>query len=442
MADGTVIQRLGAYLAGVTYEDLPPDVVELAKTRVLNGLAVSFPGKDLPAAVVAWNMVKANSGACTLIGRSEKVPPLDAALANGVSGHTVLQEDVGSGGHPSPVIIPAALAAGEQVGASGREVITAIVMGYEAQGRIFRGFTQHNRRSGFRSVSQLGVFGAAAVGAKLLKLDASATTSALGFAANLAGGVYRGFAEGAMDPYYQAGLASRNGLTAAYIAQHGGVATPMVLEGAQGFYLAFTGSTEKVEDVVKGFGEGFDISSIQSKPYATSHGNHEPTDLAVSLAEQVDDVGRVRFAILRVPASTRATSGKDNLPPFHNYTMAQMSLRFCVASALMKRPVTSIDYFREHYDDREVWDLAYRIQVVGDEGRKVTALEVHLDDGRTLSLEEDRSYKWRPNTENLKTLFRDMAGKSLGQRTEAVIDSIMGLDELDDVRELTAGIAG
>ena len=443
MEQATIAQTLGRYLVGMKYDDLPPDVVELAKTRVLNGIGVSYPGKDLPAAVVAWKTVKDNVGPCTLIGHPEKVPAEDAALANGVAGHTILQEDVGAGGHPSVVVIPAALAVGEEVSASGRDVLAAIVAAYEAQGRISRGVTNHIRASGLRTVSLFGVFAAATAAGRLFGLSDEEMANALGFAGILAAGYYQGFAEGAMDPFFEVALSSQNGVRAARIAKNGGVASPLAFEGASGFMKAFTGSTENAQGIVKGLGEGFEIRSIASKPYATSRGNHDPIDLAVSISEQVKDPSQIRYGILRVATTTRATSGKDNLPPFRNITMAQMSLRFCVAAALLKRPVKSFEFFRDHYDDPEVSDLAYRVQVMGDEARKVPSLEVCLEDGKRIKLEEDRSHKFDPDTKQLEEFFQTLVGNASGdQRAAELRDAIMGLDEAKDIHELTDKLTG
>ena len=443
MATQSITERLGEYLARVTFDDLPSDVVELGKTRVLNAMAVSIPGARIASSIAAWKAMRHAKGVCSIIGHAEKAPAADAALANGVAGHVLLQEDIGSGGHPGPVIIPTALAVGEQVSASGKEIIAAIVLGYETQGRIFRGLTQHQSRAGFRSVSMIGVFGAAATASKLLKLDKEKTANALAFSASMASGVYQGFAEGTADCFYQAGFATRNGITAALIAEQGGLASPLALEGANGFYRAFTGSTERVHEVVRGLGETFDIRDIQSKPYGTSSGNHDPIDLAVSIRGQLGSAKDIKWIILTVPASTRATAGKDSLPPYRNMTMAQMSLRFCVAAALLGRPVTSYEYFRDHYNDAEVEELAYRTQVVGEEGRRIVALEVRLQEGKSIRLEEDRSYKWKPNTQALEKFFHETTKSVLDRsKGERIVDTIMGLDAVKDIHELTAQVSG
>ncbi|MSQ24941.1 MAG: MmgE/PrpD family protein [Dehalococcoidia bacterium] len=442
MATQSVVERLGEYLAHVTFDSMPPDVVELGKTRILNAMAVSIPGAHIAGSIAAWKAMLHNKGPCSIIGHAEKVPAPDAALANGVAGHVLLQEDIGSGGHPGPVIIPTALAVGEQVSASGKEILTAIVMGYETQGRIFRGLTQHQSRAGFRSVSMIGVFGAAATASRLLKLDQAKTANALAFSASLASGVYQGFAEGTADCFYQAGFAARNGITAALIAEQGGLASPLALEGANGFYRAFTGSTERVPEVVKGLGETFDIRGIQSKPYGTSSGNHDPIDLAVSIGRQLRSPKDIKWVILTVPASTRATAGKDSLPPYRNMTMAQMSLRFCVAAALLQRPITSYEYFRDHYDDAEVEDLAYRTQVVGEEGRRIAALEVRLQDGKSIRLEEDRSHKWKPDTQALEKFFHETTRSVLDRsKGEKIVETIMRLDKVKDIHELTVQLS-
>lgn len=440
MAQSTVLTKLAEFLSGLRYEDLSADVVEMARTRVLDGLAVSIAGRELPWSVAAWEAVRRNRGVCTVIGRSETVPAVDAVMANGVIGHSILQEDIGPGAHPSTVVVPTALAVGEEIGASGRQITTAIVVGYEAVGRIEQGLTQHAARSGFRILPLLAPFAAAAATAHLWGLSAAQTANALGFSANLASGLYQGFAEGTMEAYFHAGIGARNGVTAATIARVGAMASPWTFEGAHGFFRTFTGTTERASAVIDGLGKHFAILRTYRKAYPTSHSNQLAVDFARQLRGQVGEPRHIRHVVLAIPAQKEATPGRNGHPPLHNMLQAQMNVRFCCAAALLGRPVESFTYFRDHYNDEEVWDLVRRTHLSGQEGRQGTRLEVHLDDGRTLVSET--VWEFPATREALREKFVGMTADFLGEaQVQNVADLILRLDDIADVRQLTACLA-
>jgi 2-methylcitrate dehydratase PrpD len=114
-------REFGRFLADLSYEDLPAAVVEMAKSRMLDALSVSFNGKNLPHCQVALRSISGSKGACTIFGEPTKAAAADAAFVNAVIGHSTLHEDFGGGGHPGTYIIPAALAGGEERSRVGQE---------------------------------------------------------------------------------------------------------------------------------------------------------------------------------------------------------------------------------------------------------------------------------------------------------------------------------
>lgn len=214
-------REFGKLLANVSYQNLPQEVVEMAKSRILDALSVSLNGKHLPHCQVAVRSISGSTGVCTILGEQMQAGASDAAFVNAVIGHSTLQEDFGGGGHPGTYIIPAALAVAEERGASGKALITAVVTGYEAATRMTAAAPPEMAERGFRAVPATGVFGAAAAAGKLMGLEADKLASALDLAANMACGVYQGFWQGTMEGYLQAGFAARNGILAASLAEAG-----------------------------------------------------------------------------------------------------------------------------------------------------------------------------------------------------------------------------
>lgn len=114
----------------------PPDAMQAAKQRILDALNVTFDGLDEPTSQVAFRSVSPCHGPCTVIGRNTTAAAADAAFVNAVTSHATVQADCGGGGHPETFVVPVALALGEQHRRSGKEVLSAIVVGYEAAQRM------------------------------------------------------------------------------------------------------------------------------------------------------------------------------------------------------------------------------------------------------------------------------------------------------------------
>ena len=155
-----------------------------------------------------------------MLGHSPPAPAHgDAALANGTAAHALDYDDMCfvSLAHPSAPLVAAALAAAEAAGASGRALLDAYVVGFEIEARLGRAMNPRHYQRGWHCTSTLGTIGAAAAAARLLGLDATARGHALAIAASEASGLKENF--GTMVKPLHAGLAARNGVLAARLAQ-------------------------------------------------------------------------------------------------------------------------------------------------------------------------------------------------------------------------------
>src|SRR5581483_2242856 len=171
----TVAVELGEWVSGLTFADIPADVVEHIKTCLLDALGCGLFGAAQPWGVIAGNVAVAMSdgGACSLFGRRNKVGPGDAALANGTAIHGFELDDahVSSSHHPGAVTVPAVLAMAEVRGATGADVLTALAAGYEVGLRIGICAGVSHSTSGFHVTGTVGTFGAAAGAARVLNLS-------------------------------------------------------------------------------------------------------------------------------------------------------------------------------------------------------------------------------------------------------------------------------
>ena len=196
--------------------------------------------------------------------------------------HAKLQEDAyHTASHPGVMIVPAALATAETLGSSGRDLLTALVAGYEVETAITADFIPRSNEQGFRSSPIYGPFGAAIAVGKLLGLDEDQLTHAIGFAATFAAGTFEG-GDGTDVMVLQVSQAPRSGLLAAQLAAQGARAADTSLEGTIGFYDSFIGSNEGLEHLADHLGERWEILEVTLKRYP---------DIDVQPAADSDDAG-------------------------------------------------------------------------------------------------------------------------------------------------------
>src|SRR5439155_2921107 len=194
---------------------------------------------EAAAKIIRRTLISESQGACSVLGTAERASASDAALANGVAAHAHDYDDMCfvSMAHPSCALVPAILAAGELTRASGAAVLDAYVAGFEVECRLGLVMNpRHYHERGWHCTSSIGTLGAAAAAARLLKLDAAATVHALGIAASTACGLKENI--GSMVKPLHAGMAARNGLIAARLAQSGFVASEHSIDGPQGYLVA------------------------------------------------------------------------------------------------------------------------------------------------------------------------------------------------------------
>jgi 2-methylcitrate dehydratase PrpD len=234
-----VTQSLANWSAAFASPSTTASADRWARHALLDWFAVTIAGAREPLADILAEEFKATaSGPCTVVARGSKASLHDAALVNGAVSHALDYDDVNRlmHGHPTVPVAAAVLALGEQLGSSGRDVLTAFIAGYEVECRLGDMCGDGHYEQGFHATGTFGTFGAAAAAANLLRLDAERTAMALGIAASEASGLKINF--GTMTKPFHAGKAAMNGLMAARIAARGFTARPDAIEAPQGFAAA------------------------------------------------------------------------------------------------------------------------------------------------------------------------------------------------------------
>ncbi|MGE3272415.1 MAG: MmgE/PrpD family protein [Chloroflexota bacterium] len=444
--DRSLTQDLAALVARTRSADIPADVLETAAWWVLDWLGAAIAGLDSPAGRIFVEHTSAQPTAMASClglksGRSAQV----AALHNGAVSHVVEMDDVHRAAiiHPAVVVVPAALAVAEQCGASGRDFLTAVVLGYEVAIRVGEsvGKTHYFH---WHNTSTCGVFGAAAAAGWLLGLDDERMTWALGNAGTQAGGLWEFIADGAMSKFLHAGRAAANGVLAAELAALGFTGARKILEGRQGFFSA-TAPDGNPAAVTANLGQGWKLPGSSIKPYPACRHTHAAVDAALALRE-AHGVNNTDVDCIEIDAYQSTIDLTDNPAPSTPYA-AKFSVQYCVARALTDGAVKIADFDEARISEPAMQTLMQHTTVRLDRelDSRVPAqlparVRLQLHDGRVIeeTILDAKGDPEAPLTHaELTAKFLDLiAGTPYAARGHELVAMVTGLAERPDARGL------
>jgi len=431
-------------------------LLELATARFVDTSASIIFGAEQPwsRSVIEHALASGATGNSTVVGRLETTTPTMAALANGASAHAFELDDVHEEAisHPGAVVIPVALALAEDLNRSGRDLLEAIVIGYEAMGRagIAVGPASH-MLAGFHPTSMSGVFGAAAAAGRLLNFDASEMNHALGIAASLASGTMEFAASGGMAKRLHAGRAAEGGLTAALLANRGFEGASDGLAGKYGFCRIFT-KEPRLDLLTDRLGQRWMLDEITVKPYAACSDIHPMIQAAMHLRQEhqfnPEDVESIE---LDGPTKAAVQNDMDGTT---SVMAAQYSAQFNVAAALISDPTDPDTYQPEHICLPELSTMQEKvISIRADDEFDATyawkmggRVSINLVDGRTLSASVHGQKGSMHDPLDTHELTSKFARLTQG-RTDPNLESLLwAVGNTKDLAELTAtlrqGISG
>jgi len=389
--NGTIAARLGKFVHGLSLRKMPPEVVEKAKTCMVNGIGIGIACHGYEFAKIAREAIKAEENgmakkkAATIFCDGSKVSVMGAAFANAALFHGRGQEDTLGSSHTGTVITPAALAIAERDGCSGKEVIAAIVAGYEVVGAFDREVSAYTTPRGFRASPCFGIFGSAAAASKLFKLTEEQTINAVGFAAAFAGGTLETFAAGTMEWRFEVGVASREGIISALLAKNGGKAAPTAIEGPMGYLKAFANTNEMAEKITAQLGKKWEIINAGFKPYAVCAFNQTPVTNMLAMVQEnkinADEVERIQ---IRVNPYEYNYAGMSFRGPFNSVGATLMSTPYCLAAAVVEKEITLKGI--SQFTHPQILALIDRIDHIPDEKipRWSCIIEVQMKGGKKL----------------------------------------------------------
>jgi 2-methylcitrate dehydratase PrpD len=428
----------------------PAAARDRAAQALCDTVGVILAGAIEPAAMIVRRILDASANStCQILGRPERAGAGDAALANGVAAHALDYDDMCfvSLAHPSCALVPAVLAAGELAGAPGRSILDAYVVGFELECRLGAVMNpRHYHERGWHCTSSIGTVGAAAAASRVLGLDAPRTAHAIGIAASAACGLKENI--GAMVKPLHAGMAARNGVMAARLAQGGFTASERAIDGPQGYLVAMDSQRppSALADALGDVGSRWEIidTGVTVKLYPSCAATHPPLDILLDLTRSHrisdSDIAAIDVEVdsmtPRLLIYERPATGLE----------AKFSMPFCAAAAVVFGPPGVDTFDVSHIGDARVQRLmplvTLRANAAFDSAPPLSRarVSVRLRDGRTLSADAEgaRGYPGRLTDEELHAKFLACAQRSLNPRdAEAALTALRAVDRVEDIRELT-----
>ena len=369
----TFAHDLWERFGGLRLDDVPDDVVTVAKQCILDWFGCALAGSQTDVADILREVVAITPGTSSIVASRLTSTAGGAALVNGAAGHALDFDDthMEMGGHPTAPVWPAALAVAEEVGAGGGDLLTAFVVGFEVECQLGRALGAEPYERGWHTTSTAGVFGATAAVAHLLGLDVARFGHAAGIAVSQASGLKANF--GTMTKPLHAGQAAERGVLAARLAERGFTANPAAFEGNQGLLQA-TGAADSAParnvDAAR-----WSLHRTLFKYHASCYLTHAPIEAALAAGGRISPtdidalVVAVHPALLDVCGIPWPTTGLE----------AKFSLRGTVALALLGDNTAD----PETFDDKrivaeDVQSLLERVEVVTDSSLARTATRVRI----------------------------------------------------------------
>ncbi|MBF0287366.1 MAG: MmgE/PrpD family protein [SAR324 cluster bacterium] len=443
----SITEQLAQFICEHTPEKIPASLLNGTRGFVLDWLGCVLAGSAFDAGKHLMEYANVQEqGSCTIFGTKQRKGVETAALVNGGLCHVTEMDDLHRTSviHPAAPVISAAFAVAEQKGKSGRELLDAIILGYEVAIRIGESVGKSHYKI-WHNTATCGVFGAAAAAGYLYELSAEQMTWALGNAGTMASGLWEFNAEGAMSKALHTGKAASNGIAAAQLACFGFTGARAILEGKRGFFAATSHDAEP-EKVTLGISSSmshYRILTTSIKPYASCRHTHPAIDAALQLRKQYG-IKSSHIAKIQVETYQAALDLTSNPDPAHVYG-AKFSLPYCTAVAFHLGHAGLEAFNPEIIANSEICNLMKNVTLCHSPELEVaypekwsSSLQVTLHSGETLEHYID-SPKGDPENplslDELNQKFYNMLQYvGLESKADALIQQIRKLENLPDLR--------
>ncbi len=447
-------KQLAQYITDVEYKDLPDKVVRSIKNIILNIAGTTVAGSNREGCQAIVDMVKKWGGAeeATILVHGGKVPAHNAAFANAYMARALdIDDAMFPGMHVGASTVSAALAAGEKEGGcSGKDLITALAVGHEVASR-FNNVTEY---VGFDHTGVCTVMGTATVAARIMKLNGQQTLDTLGHAFNRSGGSFQSNVDGALSVRIIQGGAAQGGIVSAELGREGLNGPKNFIEGVYGYLHLYGRDKYPVEDISSISSGSYQFQdNLLFKKYPSCACTEGGTDVILSIVNESglkdSDIEKIEIFVSPIAFRLVGHPFEAGDTPTVN---AQFSVRYCVASALLRRGARLQFFEEDMVKDPRIAEILNKITVVEDKSLEgnmdlhlKACLAVTAKDGKVYRKELDQppGAPKNPLTDReFQDCFRDYVGYGNNalspEKVEKIISFIDRLEEIEDVRKLVS----
>jgi 2-methylcitrate dehydratase PrpD len=437
------------YILNTKYQNLPTEVVDTAKQMLLTIIGTTIAGATLEGCQALRDQIKEWGGKeeATLLLHGDKVPAHQAVLVNSYMARALDFDDgIRPGMHVGASAVPAALAASELAeGCSGKELLTALVVGAEVADRI----NLVSDYDGFDPTGICSIFAATAVAGRILSLDREKLWNALAIAFNKSGGSFQSNIEGALSVRLIQGFVTQGGILSAQLAGKGFTGPKNFLQGIYGYFHLYAKDKYNPQIVAGELGKRFEFSKTMFKKYPSCGNTISSTEAMLDLVGEHDltpeNVSQINIKV--TPYAHKLVGGLFRIG--HNPRVnAQFSIRYCVANALLRRS-SKLEHFDEPLiRDPNIMNIVQKVHVEADpilDERDETAVEMEVltksGDKYRKRIDIAAGFAERPLTrEEITERFWNCisyAKKPLPrEKIEKLISLIDQLEGVEDIRSL------
>jgi 2-methylcitrate dehydratase PrpD len=443
----TAARTFARWALGLTVGDVPASALAAAKKHLLDGLGCALAAARAGEARAPVAVAHALGGApeSTILGARARAAGADAparvsapaaALANGALVHALDYDDTHGDAlvHATAAVLPAAFAVGEQTNASGAQILAAAIAGYETVIRIGAAVRHGFHAKGLHATSVCGVFSSALVAPKLLGLDETQTTNALGIAGSVASGSLEFLRTGSSTKQLHPGLSGMNGILAARLAAAGADGPDSIFEGEYGLYASLLGARVDPAALTEGLGARWEVERIAIKPTPACQLSHASLDALRTLLPKLVDpsqIERVAFVVPDAAVPIVCEPASEKRQPRTPYE-GKFSLAYC-AAALIADGTLGIESFTPAMLAREdVRALAARVEHTSKSFGVAPAdapgeVEVTLKNGERLHATVEKSRGAQLSEDDVRAKFLANGG------TEATARAVLSLETQPDL---------
>lgn len=421
-------------------------VLKRTKQAVLDWLGVSISGsqQDSARSAQAFLASEGGSAAARVFGTPLKFSARQAALAVGIASHSQDYDDMGVGGHPSVVVLPAVFAVAEQLGADGPTTIQAILRGYEVMGMVSAAVSNASYARGYHCTGTFGAFGATMGAGSLLGLDSLTMQRALGIAGSQASGLKANF--GTMSKHLNAGHAAAVGVLSAGLAQHGFTGATDVIESPQGFAITHNPDASDFDPSrpEASLGERLAVERIMYKLHAACGGTHSAINGIRAMRTKrpfgLDDVDDVELVVSEQALTVCA------IPEPRTGVEGMFSLRHAAALALADANTGPSGFTDATVNDPLLLSARAKVRVTpmpGGNAGTPTEVRLRLKTGETMSecnevLIVTPDARLDEQWTTLEAKFHDIVAPVLGEaRSKELVALVDRLETLGSIAQLT-----